>query len=828
MGKKLSDDDLISIVRREEQTANQWQDAELLGPRQSAFDYYNRDPKTFGVEEGQSSVVTSEFADTVEGVMPGLMRVFASGDEIAKFTPIEEQDERWAKEATQFVPHVLMRENDGYRILYWFFKDVLMYRLAVATVDVDEVEKTKREPIEGWTEEQMAFRAQAEEEQGATDVAFDVEQDQAPEPLAAVEELGAPALSPTFSGTVTITRKKKLVTVANVASEDLLAAPANLRDIDQASFLGYRKRVTSSELRLLGLSQDEIDNLPSDRRSSPEEDQRQSGQTQFSGRKDDQRELWLVVGYVMVDMEGDGISEMWRVVYAHAGGNTPSGALIEKSKWEDGEAPITIGSAILMSHSIVGRSLFDQTQDLQDIGTVLTRGMLDNVYLTNRPRPMINGRVNINSVLDMTPGMPAQIDGNGNPAENISWLQYPSIIEPALKALGYLENKRDQRTGTSRIGNNMDSDALSDASRMTKGGTSMVMSVAQERQELMANVLAATAITRLMRHIYRAIKRAADGPAKYYAKGEWQQCDPTKWPDDMHLIVNVGTSNKQQEQMNLLGIGSAQEKIGLAQGGFNGPMTLEHIFNTGRKLAEASGFRATTQFFPSEKDVTAALAKIAQEGPQVPPEVQAEQAKTQGAIEVQKAQLAGDLQQLQAEQQINTQKLHEEAQLKGMEMAAKREMDEIQRQIKMEEIQLKREEMQLKREEMAHKRAELGMQAEGAARDQHHERQMARAKTEQGVVDAVIDHASSQDSGEGDSKTADPGASLAEAMRESIAASRETAQAQQETAKTMAQATTVMANAISQLAEHSQAETEIVRGPDGKVMGARRKPRSLN
>jgi hypothetical protein len=162
-----------------------------------------------------------------------------------------------------------------------------------------------------------------------------------------------------------------------------------------------------------------------------------------------------------------------------------------------------------------------------------------------------------------------------------------------------------------------------------------------------------------------------------------------------------------------------------------------------------------------------------------------------------------------------------------MEMAAKKEMDQLQAQLKMEEIQLKREEMQLKREEMQHKRAELGMQAEGAARDQHHERQMARAKTEQGVVDAVIDHASSQESGEG-SKTADPGASLADAMRESIEASRETAKAQQETAKTMAQATTVMANAISQLAEHSQAETEIVRGPDGKVTGARRKPRNLN
>jgi hypothetical protein len=45
-----------------------------------------------------------------------------------------------------------------------------------------------------------------------------------------------------------------------------------------------------------------------------------------------------------------------------------------------------------MSHTIVGRSLFDQTQDLQQIGSVLTRGLLDNLYITNRPRPVISDR----------------------------------------------------------------------------------------------------------------------------------------------------------------------------------------------------------------------------------------------------------------------------------------------------------------------------------------------------------------------------------------------------------------------------------------------------
>jgi hypothetical protein len=738
MAKKLSDDELISICRREEQVGQTWQDAELLGPRQAAFDAYNRDPRAYGLEEGQSSVVTSEVADTVESVMPGLMRVFASGDEIAKFTPIEQQDEQWAKEATQFVPHVLMRENDGYRILYWFFKDVLLYRVATGMVDVIEEEKTKREAIQGWTEEQMAFRAQTEEEQGATEVAFDVEADErvaAPVPTeggigpAGVLD-GGDVTAPvqTFSGTVTITKKRKRVKVDNVAPEDLLVSPADTRDIDEASYVGFRKQTTASELRVLGLSQDEIENLPSDRRSSPEEDQRQDGQSQSQPRKDDQRRLWLVVAYVKVDMEGDGISEMWRCVYAHAGGNTPSGALIEKTKWEDQEAPITIGSAILMPHSIVGRSLYDQTSDLQDIGTVLTRGMLDNVYLTNRPRPMINGRVNINSVLDMTPGMPVQSDGNGNPAENISWLTYPSIVEPVLKAMGYLENKRDQRTGTSRLGNNMDSDALSDASRMTKGGTAMVMSVAQERQELMANVLAATAITRLMRHIYRAIKRAAEGPAKYYAKGEWQECDPTKWPDDMHLIVNVGTSNKQQEQMNLLGIGAAQEKIGLAQGGFNGPVVkMEHIANTGRKLAEASGFRATTQFFASEKDVQQAEAMPKETPPspemlKVQADAAAAQAKLQADSQIAQQRLAFETQQKQQSAAIDLQIRREQAQL-DMQLA---------REAAAQQLQLKREEAvlnaQLKREELAQEAAlgamEIKANAEVAGAAQQREQEV--------------------------------------------------------------------------------------------------------
>ena len=59
----------------------------------------------------------------------------------------------------------------------------------------------------------------------------------------------------------------------NIAPEDILFTPT-ARDQDKASFLGFRKRVTASDLVEMGLDQDEVDELRSDRDLSFEETQR--------------------------------------------------------------------------------------------------------------------------------------------------------------------------------------------------------------------------------------------------------------------------------------------------------------------------------------------------------------------------------------------------------------------------------------------------------------------------------------------------------------------------------------------------------------------------
>ena len=261
-----------------------------------------------------------------------------------------------------------------------------------------------------------------------------------------------------------------------------------------------------------------------------------------------------------------------------------------------------------MPHSLIGRSLFDQTQDLQQLGSVITRGLLDNLYLVNRPRPVVSDHVNIDSLIDWTPGSPIRLRAGARPGDNhVAWLQVPNVTDGALTALEHLATVRENRTGVSRYNQGLDADSLN----KTLGGLDRIMSAAQQRQDLIARVFAETAIRRLYRLIYRAIKRAAAGPLHYWPGkgGAFASCDPSRWPDDMDLSVDVvGIGNREQALGHLALIGSLQEKlIGLQGGAANGPLvTATNIGNTARKLAEMLGYKTPGLFFQPPETAMAA------------------------------------------------------------------------------------------------------------------------------------------------------------------------------------------------------------------------------
>jgi hypothetical protein len=590
-GKSLSDSDLLALLRREERAAAAHQDSALAAHRAEALAYYDR--HGFGVEEeGRSQVVTSEFADVIESIMPGLMRVFTGTDALATFAPLAPGQEQWAREASAYVPHVLMRQNDGFRILSALLKDALMYRLGGVAVDVETADETVTVPLDGLPPDAVDLLVAEAEADG---VAATIDRD---------------------SGVLTLTRPHRRVVVESIAPEDIRFSPA-ARDEDGASFLGFIRRASSSDLVRLGLTTDEIDDLRAERGqlsveethrtgASPQDDAR-SGSIDGE-RSDSERPIWLVVAWIRADDDGDGVSELLRVVYAHGGGRIGGGPegdrtggggrIIQRTRWE-GPAAVALATPILMPHAIVGRSLFDQTRDLQQLGSILTRGLLDNLYLVNQPRPVVSDQVNIDSLIDWMPGSPIRLKPGARPGDNhVSWLQVPNVTGGALAALEHFASVRENRTGVSRYNQGLDAESLN----KTLGGLDRIMSAAQQRQDLIARVFAETAVKRLYRLVYRAIRRAATGPVSWWAgpaRG-FASCDPSRWPDELELSVDVvGIGNREQALGHLAAIGSLQEKLVALQGGrADGPfVSAANIAGAAQKLTEVLGYRTPGLFF---------------------------------------------------------------------------------------------------------------------------------------------------------------------------------------------------------------------------------------
>ncbi|WP_257168592.1 hypothetical protein [Bradyrhizobium sp. SRS-191] len=136
--------------------------ARLAEERADAIDYYlGNMKKDMPAQEGRSRAVSTDVADTVEGLMPHLMDIFAGSDEVVRFEPVGPEDEAAASQETDYVNHVFMQQNPGFMILYSFIKDALLSKVGIVKVWWEEREEESRETYYDLTEDQFALLAQS-------------------------------------------------------------------------------------------------------------------------------------------------------------------------------------------------------------------------------------------------------------------------------------------------------------------------------------------------------------------------------------------------------------------------------------------------------------------------------------------------------------------------------------------------------------------------------------------------------------------------------------------------------------------------------------------
>ena len=141
--------------------------ARLMEERADAMDYYLGDMrKDMPAQDGRSRAVSTDVADTIEGLMPSLMDIFAGSDEVVRFEPVGPEDEAAAQQETDYVNHVFMQQNPGFMILYSFIKDALLSKVGIVKVWWEEREEESRETYYDLTDDQFALLAQAVMESG--------------------------------------------------------------------------------------------------------------------------------------------------------------------------------------------------------------------------------------------------------------------------------------------------------------------------------------------------------------------------------------------------------------------------------------------------------------------------------------------------------------------------------------------------------------------------------------------------------------------------------------------------------------------------------------
>lgn len=680
----ISDEELVAIVEQQvAQAVGHW-DGQLASERKLELDYYNSKP--FGNEiEGESQVISSDVSDTVEGLLPSLLKIFTAGDDAVRFDPRGPEDEEGAQQQTETVNYVFYQQNNGFLVLYEWFKDALIQKNGVVTYWWDNKIEWITEKYQGLTEGQYMTLMKGdgnpdsieEVEHEAYDDQIAVEQKQAlleriaqnmsqiqqaaaqgnpqaQQMLQQAQQVQAQPIPQLHDVTVKVRKDRSKVCIQAIPPEEFgVSQKHHCVTLQDAKFCYWRRRVTISDLRAAGYDDDLIDMIGSGATGNQSEDLslEKLARDRFidfqyvedQSADESTREVWVTDAYIRIDADGDGIAELRHLVI---------GGTVMLENEECDHIPFAALTPIIMPHRWVGRSAAELVMDIQLTKSTIWRQMLNNLYLTNNPRKAVLSsaagitQANLDDLMNSAPGhIVREYQPNA-----VRDLEVPFVAGASFPMLEYMDGVKENRTGQSRYNQGTDADSLNKTAR----GISLIQQAGQQRQDLIARIFAETGVKDLMRGIKHMLSKYATRPMTIRLRNNWVDVDPREWKSEFDMTVNVGlgTGNKDQQTAHLNVM--HQMQIELMKSGRGHMVTDENVYNLGKQVSLNLGFKHPEMFVSDP-------ASVQKPQPQMPPEVMKIQADTAEAQAKMKA--AQEKAMFDAQQAEKLAKMAQETQL---------------------------------------------------------------------------------------------------------------------------------------------------------------------
>lgn len=655
---KMDDTELLRVLDEESKQTLIYK-SDITEDRDRSLRAYMRKP--YGnEEEGRSQVVTSDVFDAVEGMLPDLIEVFTASDKAVIFEPTGEEDVDGAEQATNACNYVFYKQNNGFLILYSAFKDALMMK----TGGVKWYWEKKRIPTfttyKNVDEMQLAMFLMTN--QSAEIMEQEEVEDEQPQQ---VDEFGAPIPQMRrFNIKVKTVEEKGICRIVAVPPEEMrVSRRHNSLLLDECPYVAHVTQKSVSDIREMGydVDADDVRSAQSESESIESMDRRENGDFPTQNEEtDDESQVrgWLRDEYILVDFDGDGISERRRVVRL--------GDLILENK-EVSHVPMAAWTPYILTHQFGGFSVAELVEDFQRIHTTIIRNQIDNLALANNQETVVttdaqgNPQANIDDLLNRRPGgiLREKVAGAIRPYSE----QWQGI--QAMPMLEQLQQEKENRTGWTRYSQGLDGDSLN----KTKGGMQMIMNASQKRMKLMARIAAECLVAPMFKGIFKTLTDNCMEKLSYRLNGNFVNYDPQEWRDqyDMTINVGIGTGDEQQQSQFLMQI--AQSQAAVAGSPYAAKLlSPKQVYNVQARLAENAGFKNPNEFWLDPDKVPDAPP------PPPDPNVMLEQAKLKDSQQKAQAEMQMDQQKQQTELQFKAQQAEldrqNEIQLEQMRLAS--------------------------------------------------------------------------------------------------------------------------------------------------------------
>ena len=582
------DHDFIGkAVDAEMQLAQSWMEAGLAQEQASALDYYYGMP--FGNETpGFSNIVTRDVLETVEGIMPDLMKIFTGGDDVVEFDPVGPADEERVMIQGKYINHLFMNRFNGYRIMYDWFKDALLMKNGYIKCGWEDREEVQFSEYKDLSPEQWAMLKSGEDiSEELMGSEYEIEDYQKYK-----DEDGVI----TYDCRVKIQRQRGRPAIETIPSEELKISE-RAKSIKDADFVAHVTTMKLGELEEMGYDTDKLEIAIVDPnidqtggvRSARFHKPTESAIGSFSAVSREDNDVLVADAWIRLYDPKDKKMKLYKSFQIGR-------KCVEYMEVD--RCPIISIAPIMMPHKQTGVSIADLVKDIQEIRSTIFRQMLDNLALQNAGRyTAVEGQVNLQDLIDnKIGGIVRQKMPNA-----VGRLDTPDLSQFTIPAMEMLTLQQENRTGVSRMTHGLDESTLS--SHQTATAVNQVMSAAQGKIQLIARNFAETGVKELFLELYNLIRENQTKPDLVPIAGRYAVVNPPEWTDrhDVHVTVGIGNSNKDQQLFHLSQINQMMQQIGGTQYGYL--ISADNVFNLASEFIKNSGYQNPVQFIQNPATV---------------------------------------------------------------------------------------------------------------------------------------------------------------------------------------------------------------------------------